>query len=235
MNNIVELINISKQYKKQMVLDSINMNFEKGKIYGIIGPNGAGKTTIFKIISGLAKPTSGKITFTNDTLEPDTARKKISFMIENPYVESGMNAYQNMKMLAILYEVPEEKIEGLLKIVGLNPYDRKKVRNFSLGMKQRLGIALALLKNPEMIVLDEPMNGLDPKGMIDIRNLLINLCRNEKITIVISSHILPELSLLADIFYLISNGTILDIKSREDIQKNNTKLEDFYLEKIEQK
>lgn len=146
-----------------------------------------------------------------------------------------MNAYQNMKMLAILYEVPEEKIEGLLKIVGLNPYDRKKVRNFSLGMKQRLGIALALLKNPEMIVLDEPMNGLDPKGMIDIRNLLINLCRNEKITIVISSHILPELSLLADIFYLISNGTILDIKSREDIQKNNTKLEDFYLEKIEQK
>ncbi len=235
MNNIVELINISKQYKKQMVLNSINMNFEKGKIYGIIGPNGAGKTTIFKIISGLAKPTSGKITFTNDTLEPDTARKKISFMIENPYVESGMNAYQNMKMLSILYEVPEEEIEGLLKIVGLNPYDRKKVRNFSLGMKQRLGIALALLKNPEMIVLDEPMNGLDPKGMIDIRNLLINLCRKEKITIVISSHILSELSLLADIFYLISNGTILDIKSREDIQKNNTKLEDFYLEKIEQK
>lgn len=235
MNNIVELINISKQYKKQMVLDSINMNFEKGKIYGIIGPNGAGKTTIFKIISGLAKPTSGKIIFTNDTLKPDTARKKISFMIENPYLEPGMNAYQNMKMLAILYEVPEEEIEGLLKIVGLNPYDRKKVRNFSLGMKQRLGIALALLKNPEMIVLDEPMNGLDPKGMIDIRNLLINLCRKEKITIVISSHILSELSLLADIFYLISNGTILDIKSREDIQKNNTKLEDFYLEKIEQK
>lgn len=102
-------------------------------------------------------------------------------------------------------------------------------------MKQRLGIAMALLKNPEMIVLDEPMNGLDPKGMIDIRNLLINLCMKEKITIVISSHILSELSLLADIFYLISNGTILDIKSREDIQKNNTKLEDFYLEKIEQK
>lgn len=235
MNNIVELINISKQYKKQMVLDSINMNFERGKIYGIIGPNGAGKTTIFKIISGLAKPTSGKITFTNDTLKPDIARKKISFMIENPYLEPGMNAYQNMKMLAILYEVPEEKIEGLLKIVGLDPYDRKKVRNFSLGMKRRLGIALALLKNPEMIVLDEPMNGLDPKGMIDIRNLLLNLCRKEKITIVISSHILSELSLLADIFYLISNGTILDIKSREDIQKNNTKLEDFYLEKIEQK
>lgn len=235
MNNIVELINISKQFKKQMVLDSINMNFEKGKIYGIIGPNGAGKTTIFKIISGLVKPTSGKISFKNGTLKPDTARKKISFMIENPYVESGMNAYQNMKMLAILYEVPEEKIVGLLQIVGLNPNDRKKVRNFSLGMKQRLGIAMALLKNPEMIVLDEPMNGLDPKGIIDIRNLLINLCRKEKITIVISSHVLSELSLLADVFYLIGNGTILDIKSRKEIQKNNTKLEDFYLEKIEQK
>ncbi|MCI8962210.1 MAG: ABC transporter ATP-binding protein [Eubacterium sp.] len=235
MDNIVELININKHYKKQIVLDSINMNFEKGKIYGIIGPNGAGKTTIFKIISGLVKPTSGKIIYSNGTLGADIARKKISFMIENPYLESGMNAYQNMKMLAILYEVPEEKIDGLLRIVSLDPNDRKKVRNFSLGMKQRLGIAMALLKNPEMIVLDEPMNGLDPKGMIDIRNLLLNLCRKEKITIVVSSHILSELSLLADVFYLINNGTILDIISKEEIQKNNAKLEDFYLEKIEQK
>lgn len=235
MNEIVKLTGISKQYKKQVILNSIDMKFEKGKIYGIIGPNGAGKTTIFKIISGLVKPTSGKISFGGGAVTPDIARKNISFMIENPYLETGMTAYQNMKMLTILYEIPEKEIGGLLKLVGLDPLDPKKVHKFSLGMKQRLGIAMALLKNPEMIVLDEPMNGLDPKGMIDIRNLLIGLCQEKKITIVISSHILSELSILADEFYLINNGSILEVKNREEIEKSNNGLEDYYLEKIDQK
>lgn len=232
MNEIVELTGISKQYKKQIVLDLINMKIQKGKIYGIIGPNGAGKTTIFKIIAGLVKPTSGKISFGGGTVNPDTARKAISFMIENPYLEMGMTAYQNMKMLAILYEIPEEGIDQLLKFVGLGSVDQKKVHNFSLGMKQRLGIAMALLKNPSMIILDEPMNGLDPKGIIDIRNLLMELCREKNITIVISSHMLSELNILADEFYFINNGTILEIKSREEIQKSNVGLENYYLENI---
>lgn len=232
MNEIVELNGISKQYKKQMVLDSINMTIKKGKIYGIIGPNGAGKTTIFKIIAGLVKPTAGKISFWGGTIKPDMARKNISFMIENPYLEMGMSAYQNMKMLAILYEIPEERIDELLKFVGLDSVNQKKVRNFSLGMKQRLGIAMALLKNPSMIILDEPTNGLDPKGIIDIRNLLTKLCQEKNITIVISSHMLSELSILADEFYLINKGTVRGIKSREEIQKNNVKLEDYYLESV---
>lgn len=232
MNEIVKLSNISKRYKKQIVLNSINMKFEKGKIYGIIGPNGAGKTTIFKVISGLVKPTTGEISFWGGTVDSKMARKKISFMIENPYLEMGMTAYQNMKMLAILYEISEERIEGLLKLVGLDSVGNKKVHNYSMGMKQRLGIAMALLKSPEMIVLDEPMNGLDPKGIIDIRNLLIELCREKEITIVISSHILTELSILADEFYLLNRGEILDIKGREEIQKNSLGLEDYYLEKI---
>lgn len=234
MNQIVQLNKIGKRYRKQQVLQDIDLCFEKGKIYGIIGPNGAGKTTIFKIISGLVRQTSGELVYFGGNMEAHDARKRISFMIENPYLEIGMSAYQNMKMLALLYDAPKEKVLELLELVGLENVGKKKVKNFSLGMKQRLGIAMALLKDPEMIVLDEPMNGLDPRGIIDMRRILSDLCREKGITVVISSHILHELEILADVFYLIDKGKVLDVVYREEIEKDGDPLEKYYMEKIEE-
>lgn len=232
MEKIVTLKNLCKKYGKQCVLDVTEVEFAKGKIYGIIGPNGAGKTTMFKLLAGLIQPTSGDMTFFEGRKTPQEARKKISFMIENPYLDLGMTAAQNMNMLAILYDAEPKNVEKLLKLVGLGKTGKKKVKNFSLGMKQRLGIAMALLKNPEMIILDEPMNGLDPSGIVSIRKLLENLCVKNKITIVISSHILSELELLADVFYLIQNGKIIDKKRQEELMDGKVNLEKYYMEKM---
>ena len=172
------------------------------------------------------------MTFFEGRKTAQEARKKISFMIENPYLDLGMTAAQNMNMLAILYDAEPKNVEKLLKLVGLGKTGKKKVKNFSLGMKQRLGIAMALLKNPEMIILDEPMNGLDPSGIVSIRKLLENLCVKNKITIVISSHILSELELLADVFYLIQNGKIIDKKRQEELIDGKVNLEKYYMEKM---
>lgn len=209
------------------------MTFEKGKIYGIIGPNGAGKTTIFKIISGLAKQTEGSLVFFDGNMNAQDARKRISFMIENPYLEMKLSVYKNMKLLSILYDSQEEKIIEILKKVGLDKETDKKVCKLSLGMKQRLGIALALLKNPEMIVLDEPMNGLDPRGMVDMRKLLSDLCKEQGITIVLSSHLLHELEIIADIFYLMDEGEVIDRKTKEELSDADNVLEHYYMENIE--
>ncbi len=233
MSNIVKVEKLCKKYGKQQVLQDVDISFETGKIYGIIGPNGAGKTTIFKSIAGLIHKTSGNIIYFDGTLQPAEACTRISFMIENPYLEMGMSAYQNMKLLAILYDVEDEYIEELLKVVGLDNVGKKKVGKFSLGMKQRLGIAMALLKKPEMVVLDEPMNGLDPKGIIEMRQLLSKLCSEQGITIVISSHILYELGVLADEFFFINDGKVVDRKTRSDIEKAGNKLEEYYMEIIE--
>lgn len=233
MGRIIEMKNVGKKYRKQEVLKGIDISFEKGEIYGVIGPNGAGKSTIFKIMSGLVKQTEGELIFFQGNQNEKNARKKIGFMIENPYLELGMSAYQNMMILSILYDVSKEKVNELLELVGLGDAGKKKVRHFSLGMKQRLGIAMALLKDPEMIVLDEPMNGLDPKGIVDIRNLLFNLCREKEITVVISSHNLHELEMIADIFYLIHNGRVIDVKTKSEIDKIGNHLEEYYMEMTE--
>lgn len=234
MSNIVRVEKLCKNYGKQKVLQDVDISFEQGKIYGIVGPNGAGKTTIFKSIAGLIHKTSGNITYFDGTLQSAEACTRISFMIENPYLEMGMSAYQNMKLLAILYDVEDEYIGELLKLVGLENVGKKKVGKFSLGMKQRLGIAMALLKKPDMVVLDEPMNGLDPKGIIEMRQLLSKLCSEQGITIVISSHILHELGVLAHEFFFINDGKVVDRKTRNDIEKAGNKLEEYYMEIIEQ-
>lgn len=233
MREIVKLANIGKKYRNQQVLHNINMTFEKGKIYGIIGPNGAGKTTIFKIVSGLARQTAGSLVFFDGTMEAEDARKRISFMIENSWLETKMSVYKNMKLLSILYDSPEERIVEILKQVGLDQEADKKAGNLSLGMKQRLGIAMALLKNPDMIVLDEPMNGLDPRGMVYMRKLFGDLCREQGITIVLSSHLLHELELIADVFYLMDRGEVIDVKSKEELSDADNVLERYYMEKIE--
>lgn len=228
---LIQLDRVTYKYRTQIALKTCSLGFEKGKIYGLIGPNGAGKTTMFRVISGLLKPTSGKLyLFGNEKINYN--RKRMGFLIENPYLDLEMTAYQNMKYMALLNAFKDDKrIELLLHQVGLANVVNKRVKTFSLGMKQRLGIAMALLNEPEVLVLDEPMNGLDPKGIVDMRKLLRMLCDKNGTTIIISSHILLELERLADKFIMIKHGTIVAQVDKNELTSDNA-LEELYLEKM---
>lgn len=228
---LIQLDRVTYKYRTQIALRACSLGFEKGKIYGLIGPNGAGKTTMFRVISGLLKPTSGKLyLFGNEKINYN--RKRMGFLIENPYLDLEMTAYQNMKYMALLNAFKDDKrIELLLHQVGLANVVNKRVKTFSLGMKQRLGIAMALLNEPEVLVLDEPMNGLDPKGIVDMRKLLRMLCDKNGTTIIISSHILLELERLADKFIMIKHGTIVAQVDKNELTSDNA-LEELYLEKM---
>lgn len=221
--------NLTKKYKKTTALDNANLEFEKGHIYGVVGPNGAGKTTLFKMMAGLVRPTSGEI-LTESGESVTDFRNKMGFMIENPYLYENMTAMQNMKIIGgIKGETDISKLEELLKLVGLGSTGNKKVKQFSLGMKQRLGIACALASDPEVLVLDEPMNGVDPEGIVELRNILLSLNKDKNITLILSSHILSELELLSTDFVFIKEGQIQKCVSRDDIEGN---LEDYYMKEI---
>ncbi|MBR6483649.1 MAG: ATP-binding cassette domain-containing protein, partial [Clostridiales bacterium] len=197
MNSIVmETKGITKKYKHTLALDNVALKLEKGKIYGFIGQNGAGKTTLIRLITGLSFPTGGEISLWGKTGEKELQeqRKRIGSLIEGPALYPYMTAYQNMETQRIQRGIPDKSIiDKTLKLVGLEDTGKKKVRNFSLGMKQRLGIAVALLNTPEFLILDEPINGLDPSGIVDVRNLIKKLNKEYGMTILISSHILEEL------------------------------------------
>ena len=196
---LIDVKELEKQYIKQKAVNNATFQITKGMICGLIGPNGAGKTTIMKMLGGLAIPTGGSISIFGETSEVGLAkaRTRMSFMIETPYAKEKMTARENLEIQRIQKGVPNKKrIDEVLEIVNLTDTGKKPVKNFSLGMRQRLGIANALLTKPEIMVLDEPVNGLDPEGIVEIRELLLRLNREEHITIIISSHILSELSLL---------------------------------------
>ena len=217
---ILEVNNLSKQYMKQFAIKDVNFQIREGMICGLIGPNGAGKTTIMKSIGGLILPTEGKITVYGESSEKGLAksRKRMSFMIETPYAKEKMTARQNLEKQRLQKGIPDKnRVDEVLKIVGLENTGKKQVRNFSLGMRQRLGIAIALLSKPEIMILDEPVNGLDPEGIVEIRNLLLKLNQEEHITIVISSHILSELSLLCTDYLFINKGTIRKSITAEEL------------------
>ena len=173
MGIICELKDVNKIYSKNKVLCNINLRLEEGKVYGFIGRNGAGKTTTMRIITGLAYPTSGQVVLDGETdIKGLTEkRKKIGCIIEGPALNLDMTAKQNLKALCILYGVSFDRIEKILKLVGLCNESGKKVKHFSLGMKQRLGIGMALVNDPKFLILDEPINGLDPDGILEVRNL----------------------------------------------------------------
>ena len=190
-----------------------NYDFEKGKIYGFIGQNGAGKTTFLRLVTGLAFPTSGTLSLwgNSGTEELQKQRKRIGSMIETPALFPSMTAYQNMEVQRIQRGIPDKSvIKRTLDMVGLQDTGKKSVRNFSLGMRQRLGIAIALLNTPELLILDEPINGLDPAGIVEIRNLLKILNKEYGMTILVSSHILEELYQTASEFILIDHGKIIE-------------------------
>ena len=216
--NVLELKNISKKYGKATVVDNFSLNVEKGHICGQIGPNGAGKTTIMKMMAGLASPTSGEIGFFGKNDNLDLSRKRMAFMLEAPIIDKSMNARQNMEYVRYVKGVADKKkIDEMLNFVGLGNVGKKAVGKFSLGMTQRLGIAMALLTEPEIMVLDEPVNGLDPEGIVEIRLMLKKLSEEKNVTIIISSHILSELSELCTDFSIINHGKQLENLSREEL------------------
>lgn len=216
---ILETENLTKKYKHTLALDHINLQIKKGNIYGFIGQNGAGKTTLLRLVTGLAFPTSGTLSLwgKSSPAKLQEHRKRIGCMIETPALFPNLTAYQNMEIQRIQRGIPDRKmIEKTLQLVGLQETGNKRIRNFSLGMRQRLGIGIALLNTPEFLILDEPINGLDPAGIVEIRTLLKTLNREYGMTVLISSHILEELYQTASKFILIDNGNIIEeIPNRE--------------------
>jgi ABC-2 type transport system ATP-binding protein len=218
---ILKTNEVTRRYKGFTALQNVSITLEPGKIYGLIGPNGAGKSTLMRIIAGLSYPTSGSLELFGQSSPRgiQAERKRIGCMIESPSLVMNMTAKENMKSHRIMRGIPNVEIEDeLLQLVGLGDTGEKKVKNFSLGMKQRLGIAISLINNPELLILDEPINGLDPIGVIEVRNLLIKLCEEKHITILISSHNLPELFQVATDYIIIHNGEIKQTLTLEQLE-----------------
>ena len=216
---ILNTKNLTKTYKKKNAVSNLNMSINKGDIYGFIGKNGAGKTTTIKMIVGLAAPTSGEITlFESKSL--NQGRRKIGTVIEAPAFVPNLTARQNMVIQwKLLGNKNPAIIDEMLNLVGLDYVGKKKVKNFSLGMKQRLGIAMTLMGEPEFLVLDEPTNGLDPKGIVEVRELLQKLNEERGLTILISSHILSELAKLATRIGIIDDGVLLEEFSIDELDE----------------
>ena len=223
MNSIIlEARGLTKEYKQTIALDHINLQIKKGKIYGFIGQNGAGKTTFLRLVTGLAFPTSGTLALWGKSSKEELQkqRKRIGCMIETPALFPAMTAYQNMEVQRIQRGIPDKAvIQKTLDMVGLKDTGKKAVRNFSLGMRQRLGIAIALLNTPEFLILDEPINGLDPQGIAEVRDTIQRLRDERNMTILISSHILEELSKIATDYGIIHNGSLLQELTSEELMK----------------
>lgn len=221
-NNAIHINSLSKKYKDFYAVNKASLTIERGKIYGLIGKNGAGKTTLFKLILGLSEPSEGKISVSGSQ-NMDQLRKErshIGFYI-NPNFYDYMGAYQNLEYYRILKNIKDKnEVSRVLKIVELDGV-KKPYKTFSMGMKQRLGIANALMGNPDIIILDEPINGLDPQGIVEIRHLLKDLNTKHNKTLIISSHILSELDLLADTFAIIDHGVILEEVSKENFKNQD--------------
>ena len=216
--DVLKITNLTKTYNKKAVIDHLNMTVEKGDIYGFVGKNGAGKTTLMRLVLSLAKGDEGEISlFESDNLLKESER--VGSLIETPALYKSATAYENIRRYSVLYGADEKKIPEILEFIGLDNTGRKKVSMFSLGMKQRLGIGIALIRDPEFLILDEPINGLDPEGISDIRNLLIKLNKERNVTILISSHLLDELSKIASKVGIISNGRLVCETTYEEIKK----------------
>lgn len=225
---IIVLENVTKKFGSKEAVSQCNLSLEKGKIYGLIGKNGAGKTTIMRMIAGLSMPTGGKVTVSS---------KKMGILIEAPGLNGSMTGKENLEFYARLGDVEKEvNKEELLQLVGLEDVEKKKVKDYSLGMRQRLGIAAALVINPDFLMLDEPVNGLDPIGVVEIRELIKKLNSERGITVLISSHNLPELYQTVTDFIIIDKGKIKKEITHEQLEnENKVSLEEYFISVISDK
>ena len=240
MDYILRTFGLSKKYKKQFAVNQADMNIARGDIYGFVGENGSGKTTIIRLITGLISPYSGNFELfgvKNNSKGIAKARRKVGAVVESPSIYLNMSAFDNLKMQCMLLGIPaDERIGEILEEVGLGELlkDKKHAGNYSLGMRQRLGIAMALIGDPEFLILDEPMNGLDPAGIVEIRELILKLNRERNITFLISSHILSELSLVATKYGIISKGHIIKEITAAQLQEEMLKTTDITVDNPEQ-
>ena len=229
MESVLTTNGLCKRYKNQMAVNNVDMHIERGDIYGFVGENGSGKTTVIRLITGLIFPYSGSFSLfgaENSSKEIGKARSRVGAIVESPSIYMNMSAYDNLKTQCAIYGIDDdEKIRNVLQAVGLETLyaEKKHASEFSLGMRQRLGIAMALLGDPEFLILDEPMNGLDPAGIVGLRELILKLNREQGITFLISSHILTELSLIATKYGIISKGKLIREITAEQLHTECTK------------
>jgi ABC-2 type transport system ATP-binding protein/bacitracin transport system ATP-binding protein len=226
---VIETNNLSKKYSKNLVVNSVNMHVEKGKIYGLLGKNGAGKTTTMCMLLNLTYPSSGDIfLFGKNARRYSNVYSNIGSIIETPGFYENLTAYENLKVIAkIRGDYDPFRINSVLKMVNLDTEKSKEFRDFSLGMKQRLGIAAAIMHSPELLILDEPINGLDPFGIKEIRQLLKRLSHEFGITILISSHILSEIENIADVIGFMDGGVLIEEITREELSERLDKHVEF--------
>ena len=232
MDYIIETENLTKRYGTATVVDKVNLHVPKGKIYGLLGRNGAGKTTAMKMMLQLAFPTEGTVRLfgTNYKENIHTLYSKVGSIIETPGFYSNLTGYENLQILAKLRGgVSKSGVEKALEVVGLHKEKRKVFSDYSLGMKQRLGIAAAIMHEPELLILDEPINGLDPIGIVEIRSFLSELSHNHGITIFISSHVLSEIEQIADIIGVMHEGHLVEEVNISELHKRNRKYIQFDL------
>ena len=223
---VIETKNLTKQYGPQKSVANLNIHVRKGRIYGLLGRNGAGKTTTMKMLLGLTKPTSGEVRIWGEALGSNEKKllPRIGTLIEPPGFYPNLNATENLRIFATLRGVPNRNaIRNALDLVGLPYKDKKLFSQYSLGMKQRLAIALAVMHDPELLILDEPINGLDPIGIAEVRSFIRNLCNERGKTILISSHILSEIALLADDIGIIDHGVLLEEESLAQLEAKSSK------------
>lgn len=226
MNYILQTKDLCKAFKKQVAVDHVSLNIPCNSVYGLLGSNGAGKSTILKMITGILKPNSGAVIFNGHPWSRKDLTQ-IGALIETPPLYENLSAYENLKAKALALGLPDSRIQEVLEVVQLTNTGRKKAKNFSLGMKQRLGIALALLPNPKLLILDEPTNGLDPIGIQDLRGLIRSFPA-QGITVILSSHILTEVQQIADHIGIMASGKL---EYEAEIQKNDN-LENIFMQVV---
>lgn len=238
LEKVLEVKEVTKKYKNGRGIENISFDIYKGDIYGFLGPNGAGKTTLMKIITGLVKADKGEVKIFEYNLNNafEKAMERVGAIVEDASAYEYMSAYKNLKLTARLYpNVNKKEIEEVLELVGLLKYKDEKVSDFSLGMKQRLAIASALLAKPNFVILDEPTNGLDIEGVVEIRNTIINLAKSKGISFFISSHQIHEIELVCNRVGIIYNGRLIREGQVSEILNNNKEsLEDFFIRQLKE-
>ena len=222
--SVIQTMGLSKRYKDRWAVDHLDLRVEQGDIYGFIGQNGAGKSTTLKLLCGLARPTQGEALIFGKPVRDSVARRRVGALIEQPGLYPDLSGRENLRLYAALLGLdnPERQVGEILKTVGLSPKEKKPVRHYSMGMKQRLGVALALLGGPDLLLLDEPINGLDPEGIREMRELLLRLNRERGLTILVSSHILGELSKIATRYGIIQQGRMVEQITAAELEQKCT-------------
>ena len=236
MDFAIKIENLKKIYKNSRGVENLNLEVPRGEIFGLLGPNGAGKTTAMKIMTGLLKPDSGDVFIDGYSITEryEDAMRGVGCIIESVFMFKNLTALENLMLCARFYKnVDEARMTEVLDLVKMTAFKNEKIKGFSLGMRQRMGIAMALLSRPDVLILDEPLNGLDVEGMVDIRNILKRLSKEEKTTVFISSHLIHDVELTCDRVGVLLEGRLCDVSEVSEVVKNFSSLENYYLSEVE--